>query len=195
MPTSYFKPIAVIDEVGAIGRIGIWHVDVGHTAAVGAPMPRMAGAWGYSLDELDPGKVRSLIADRFIVLASNTDLLERLEIPNLGIVDVARTVDSARTEITKLQDAFDTHAAGSRTKLTAPDWPEVPDPYGTAASVPMYPSSDERTGQTYPLARGFEKLANAWEQVEKQRVQRPFLKPLGGDELRPLPLVTVGTPA
>lgn len=195
MPTSYFKPIAVIDEVGAIGSIGIWHVDVGHTAAAGAPMPRMAGAWGYSLEGLDPGKVRSLIAGRFIVLAGDTDLLERLEIPNLGIVDVTRTVDSARTEITKLQDAFDTHAAGARTKLTAPDWPEVPDPVEVAASVPTYPSSDERTGQAYPLARGFEKLANAWEQVEKQRVQRPFLKPHGGDELRPLPLVTVGTPA
>ena len=195
MPTSYFKPIAVIDEIDEIGRIGIWHVDVGHTAAVGAPMPRMAGAWGYSLDELDPGKVRSLIAGRFIVFAGDTDVVERLEIPNLGIVDAARTVDGGRTEITKLQDAFDTHAAGSRTKLTAPDWPELPDPYETAASVPMYPSSDERTGQAYPLARGFEKLANAWEQVEKQRVQRPFLKPLGGDDLRPLPLVTVGTPA
>jgi hypothetical protein len=190
MPVSYFKPIAVIDEVGAIGRIGIWHVDVGHTAAVGAPMPRMAGAWGYALEELDPGKVRSLIEDRFIVLAGDTDLLERLAIAHRGIVDVSGTVECARTEVTKLQDAFEAHAAGSRTKLTAPDWPEVPDPYEIAAYVPMYPSSDERTGQAYPLARGFEKLATAWEQVEKQRVQRPFLKPFGGDELRPLPLVT-----
>lgn len=188
--TSYFRPIAVIDEVGAIGRIGIWHVDVGHTAAVGALMPRMAGAWGYPLDELDPEKVRSLIADRFIALAGSTDLLKRLEIPHLGIVDVAGTVDSVRTEITKLQDAFEAHAATSRTKLTAPDWPEVRDHYETAASVPRYPNSDERTGQAFLLARGFEKLADAWEQVEKQRVQRPFLRTLGGDELRPLPLVT-----
>ncbi|KAF0957668.1 hypothetical protein [Rhodococcus sp. T7] len=190
MPISYFKPIAVIDEVGAIGRIGIWHVDVGHTAAMGAPMPRMAGAWGYALEELDPWKVRSLIEERFIVLAGDTDLLERLAIAHRGIVDVSGTVECARTEVTKLQDAFEAHAAGSRTKLTAPDWPEVPDPVEVAASVPMYPSSDERTGQAYPLARGFEKLAIAWEKVEKQRVQRPFLKPLGGDELRPLPLVT-----
>ena len=158
-------------------------------------MPRMAGAWGYALEELDPGKVRSLIEDRFIVLAGDTDLLERLAIAHRGIVDVSGTVECARTEVTKLQDAFEAHAAGSRTKLTAPDWPEVPDPVEVAASVPMYPSSDERTGQAYPLARGFEKLANAWEQVEKQRVQRPFLKTLGGDELRPVPLVTVGTPA
>ncbi|WP_413769090.1 hypothetical protein [Rhodococcus pyridinivorans] len=190
MPTSYFKPIAVIDEVDATGRIGIWHVDVGHLAAVGSSLPRMAGAWSYPLDELDPGKVRSLIEDRFIVLAGDTDLLERLDIPHQGIVDTSGTVNGVRTEITKLQDAFDAHTAGSRTKLTMPDWPKVPDPHQTAAAIPRDPNRDERTGRAYPLARGFDKLATAWEKVEKQRVQRPFLRALGGDELRPLPLVT-----
>jgi hypothetical protein len=51
MLTSYFKPIAVIDEVSSLGSVGIWHVDVGHTAAVGAPMPRMSGAWCFPVHE------------------------------------------------------------------------------------------------------------------------------------------------
>ncbi|WP_182263101.1 hypothetical protein [Rhodococcus sp. UFZ-B548] len=191
MPTSYFKPIVVIDEISGSGTVGIWHVDVGHTAAVGAPMPRMSGAWCFSIDELHPDRVRSLIAERFIVLAGSTDLIERLAIPHLGIVDVAGTVDAIRAEVTKLQDAFETHAFGVRTKPTPPDWPDIPFPDEVASLVK--PPGDERIGAAFPLARGFERLAAAWEQVEKQRVQRAFLKPLGGEDLRPLPLVTLGS--
>ncbi|NKS64293.1 hypothetical protein GS966_15340 [Rhodococcus hoagii] len=193
MPIRYFKPVAVIDEVTQSDSVSIWHVDVAHPADFGAPMPRLSGAWCFPVDELNWERVRSLLANRFLVLSSATDLIDRLEVPHAGVVDITRTVDAVRAEITKLQDAFADHAAQSRSKLTAPDWPTVPHPTEIAAS--FGPGNDEKTGAALALARGFERLAFAWEQVEKQRVQRSFLKEFGGPDPRPLPLVTINTPA
>jgi hypothetical protein len=116
MSTRYFKPTAVIAEVNNHGSVGIWHVDVGHIAAFGAPMPRTSGAWCHPTEKLHHERMRHLIADRFLACAGNTRRIERRD-PHLGVIDVTGTVDAVRAEISKPQDAYETHVACGSTNL------------------------------------------------------------------------------
>lgn len=84
MPARYFAPIAVIDDVKNHTNVVVWHVDVGHTAAFGAPMPRMSGAGCYSVEELHPDRARYLIAERLIVLAGSAADEQRLQAARLA---------------------------------------------------------------------------------------------------------------
>lgn len=183
--STYLRPLAVVDEPA--GKICIWHVDVGPDIG----LSRLSGAWVLERDDTD--KLHVLTKDRFIVRCAATDLIEREGIRIAGVVDVDATVSAVRAERDQLQDRFDSHAATHKA-LVVPTWPDIVHPEDVAASVKRSGIIAERTGHAFPLARGLNELAEAWAQIEKQRLARKFLINPVGSGTRPLPIECHKTP-
>ncbi|MDA3637532.1 MULTISPECIES: hypothetical protein [Rhodococcus] len=179
-PHTYLLPLAVIDE--ASGKICIWHIDVGPDVG----LSRLSGAWVLEPDDSDT--IVNLIRGRHVVLSNDTDILTRENITTAGKVDIDATVDAVIAERDALQARFNSHAATRKT-LVPPTWPEIVHPKQIAAAVPRTENIIEQTGDSFPLARGLNVLAQAWTQLEKQRLARPFLIEPVGPNPRPLPLV------
>lgn len=129
-----------------------------------------------------------MIRGRHVVLCNGTDILTRKNITTAGIVDIDATVDAVIAERDALQARFNSHAATRKT-LVSPTWPEISHPKEIAATVPRTEKIIEQTGDAFPLARGLNVLAQAWTQIEKQRLARPFLIEPTGPNPRPLPIV------
>ena len=176
----YLRPLAVIDEPA--GRVCIWHVDVGPDIG----LSRLSGAWGVDPENTDT--IHTLMKNRHIVRCNGTDIVEREGISTPGTVDVDATVDAVLAERDQLQARFESHAATRKT-LVAPTWPDIVHPNDIASTVSRTREIEKRTGDAFPVARGFNELARAWTRIEKQRLARPFLVDPAGSDTRPLPLV------
>ncbi|MDV6271582.1 hypothetical protein [Rhodococcus globerulus] len=181
-PHTYLLPVAVIEE--SSGKICIWHIDVGPDIG----LPRLSGGWVLEPDDTDT--IVNLIRGRHVVLCNGTDILAREKITTAGTVDIDATVDAVIAERDDLQSRFNSHAATRKT-LVSPTWPEITHPKEIAATVPRTEKIIEQTGDAFPLARGLNVLAQAWTQLEKQRLARPFLIEPAGPDARPLPLPLV----
>lgn len=179
-PHTYLLPLAVIDEPS--GKICIWHIDVGPDIG----LSRLSGAWVLEPDDTD--NITNLIRGRHVVLCNDTDILTRENITTAGTVDIDATVDAVIAERDRLQARFNSHAATHKT-LVPPTWPEITHPKDIAATAPRTENIIEQTGDAFPLARGLNVLAQAWTQLEKQRLARPFLIEPAGPNPRPLPMV------
>ncbi|OQM78046.1 hypothetical protein [Rhodococcus sp. 66b] len=149
-------------------------------------MPRLSGAWVLERD--DTGTFVNLVRGRHVVLCNGTDIITRENITTAGTVDIDATVDAVIAERDALQARFNSHAATRKT-LVSPTWPEITHPKVIAATVPRTETIIEQAGDAFPLARGLNVLAQAWTQIEKQRLARPFLIEPDGPHPRPLPLV------
>lgn len=179
-PHTYLLPVAVINESSE--KICIWHIDVGPDIG----LPRLSGAWVIESDDTDT--IVTLIRGRHVVLCNGAEILTRENITTAGTVDIDATVDAVIAERDALQARFNSHAATHKT-LVPPTWPEITHPKEIAATVPRTDNIIEQTGDAFPRARGLNVLAQAWTQLEKQRLARPFLIEPTGPNPRPLPLV------
>lgn len=179
-PHTYLLPLAVIDEPS--GKVCIWHIDVGPDIG----LPRLSGAWVLERDDTDT--IVNLVRGRHVVLCNGTDIITRENITTAGTVDIDATVDAVIAERDGLQARFNSHAATRKT-LVSPTWPEITHPKVIAATAPRTETIIEQAGDAFPVARGLNVLAQAWTQIEKQRLARPFLIEPDGPHPRPLPLV------
>ncbi|MFZ2530514.1 MAG: hypothetical protein WAX14_23155 [Rhodococcus sp. (in: high G+C Gram-positive bacteria)] len=182
----YHHPIAVVDEQPT--TVAVWHVDI--SGELPPRMSRLGGAW--VLDTTATDTVATLLTGRYVVRctpAPADSVVEQL--PVAGWIDLDATVDAVHTEIRDLDKRFTEHAATVKSKLTRPDWPEVPDPRTAVLRPVTGPGDPQPDGAVaLDLARGIRDLADVWTQVETQRAMRTFLVEPDGKAARPLPLVT-----
>lgn len=179
----YLYPIAVVDEFD--GSVVVWHVDVGPDDL---DMGRLCGAWVLSATDVDV--IENLVHGRAVFDCNNSPTLRALATSTSGSIDVDATVAAVIAERDALQRRYVEFAAVSKSKLVAPDWPEVIHPKQIAADVPRTEEVARQTGDAFPMARGFKELAEAWERIEKQRLRREFLHDPAGSSARPVPVVT-----
>ncbi|NRI67669.1 hypothetical protein FEZ60_19280 [Rhodococcus sp. MS16] len=156
-----------------------------HRRRTGHRLAPPLGGWVLEPDDTDT--IVNLIRGRHVVLCNDTDILTRENITTAGTVDIDATVDAVIAERDALQARFNSHAVTRKT-LVPPTWPEISHPKEIAATVPRTETIIEQTGDSFPLARGLNELAQAWAQIEKQRLARPFLIEPAGPNPRPLPL-------
>lgn len=185
-PVSFCRSVAIVDELPT--RTAVWHVDV--NGEIPPRTSRLTGAW--ILDNTDTATLRTLLTDRHIVRcapATETSIVEQFTIA--GWIDLDDTIDAVHTEIRNLDKQFDEHAITKKTKLVRPVWPEVPDPRTVALPPVAGPTAPPSEGaRALDLARGIRNLANAWSQLEAQRLTRRFLIEPAGTSVRALPLVS-----
>jgi hypothetical protein len=185
---------AVVDAVDGVPVV--WWVDVG---AGSAGMPRLCGAW--VLDVPDPAeRLRALTATRVLVAtADGRTLLEKHEVAVERVLDLPATLTAVVAARDELQAAYEDAVATRKNgrSLTAPRWRSLPEPLDVEAAAEA--GGDPRTSRALGIARWIDRLCNAWDAIEEQRLARPYMRSLGGPAARPVPAVieevTSGVPA
>ncbi|MCZ2817895.1 hypothetical protein [Modestobacter sp. VKM Ac-2984] len=151
-------------------RVAIWQVSVGDGLE-----STMAGAWVLPADD---ERIDGLVRGRLLVTTE----------PAAGRfgagADPAALATAIRQEIADLDRAFAGHLASlpsARRSLVRPRWPSVPD-----AATPEA-AGDPLASRALTLARWVSDLLTAWDEVESQRLTRPFLLSSGGETAREHP--------
>ncbi len=178
-------------------RLAVWHVDVGPSTG----LARLCGAWLLDADG-HAEELHALLRDRSVLATdAGAAALGALGARIAGRIDPAATVAAARDDIAALQEAIDAELAASGRKLVPPLWPALPDVPDRPAqpSVPDRPaqpsaamSAADGTAAALGLARWLVTLAEAWQDAERQRLAREFLRARGGATHRSLPVVHAG---
>jgi hypothetical protein len=158
-------------------------------------MPRSCGAW--VLDAPDPAEtLRALTATRVLVAtADGRALLEKHDVPIERVLDLPATLTAVVAARDELQAACE-HAVATRKNgrsLTAPRWPSLPDPLDVETAAEA--GGDPRTSRALGIARWIDRLCNAWDAIEEQRLARAYMRSLGGPEARAVPAVIEVVPS
>ncbi|QDQ96288.1 DUF6218 family protein [Tomitella fengzijianii] len=194
--------VAVVDAPGPDGAaVAVWHIDVGPDNGLARP----CGAWLLAVDSAAPdcsgdaaGQVRALVRGRRVLATgAGAQALARLHPEIDGYLDGDATVRGVGEEIELLQRAFEQHLDETGRKFVPPAWPEVPagldpDAQGGRPDASHGAGGDDGTATALELGRRLADLADTWQQVERQRLARRFLRKLGGDAHRSLPVVLRG---
>lgn len=179
-------------------RLAVWHVDVGPSTG----LARLCGAWLLDADG-HAEELHALLRDRSVLATdAGAAALGALGARTAGRIDPAATVAAARDDIAALQEAFDAELAASGRKLVPPSWPALPDAPDrpaqpsaadvSAADGTAAMSAADGTAVALGLARWLVTLAEAWQDAERQRLAREFLRARGGATHRSLPVVHAG---
>lgn len=173
--TEYLLPVAIIDEVPNSNQLVVWHVDLNPTAQLG----RLPGAWVIDRSEADAfGPLRG---------GRHTVHLPADE-PRSGDIDLTATIAAMTAEVEHLEALFQTHVSTAKGKLVRPAWPEIIDPRSSEAGVIDIGPCAPECVRALQFARELAALANAWEQIEGQRLVRPALAKHTGSTARPMPI-------
>ncbi|MGY5884955.1 hypothetical protein [Modestobacter lacusdianchii] len=163
------RGIVVIDQPVEDRVVG-WHVSVGDGLE-----STMAGAWVLPAD--DP-RISPLLTGR--VLVTTEEAAARF---GRG-ADVGALAMAIVAETSALDAAFAAHLAAlpsSRRSLVAPRWPRM------ALRPTRVTAGDPLASGALTLARWVSELLAAWDQIEKERLARPFLVARGGARARAFP--------
>ena len=170
----------------------LWWANVGLKPA--PSMGRLCGAW--VLGAGDYKTLESLTFGR-IVLPTTAGALA---LKNAGlnperVLDLEATLDAAASGRDRCQKAFETEQAQRvpSKRLQAPGWPLFPAALDVEHPPPWEVSNeyDHRLGSALSIAHWLAGLCSRWEDLEEQRMSRPLLRKLDGDDERPLPIVLV----
>jgi len=171
-----YQSVVVIDA-NADGTI-VWQVDVSSDTQGSS---RMCGAWVLAADEF--GKLEMLTRARYVVATRAGDrALRRITgHGHLGVVDLAKTLSAVESEISDLQTVFELVASKSKSNLTVPAWPNLPETIDLARP-PTDKNAPQGVAVSLGIARWLEAVAVAWESLERQRLARKYMR---GGELTP----------
>lgn len=171
----------------------VWwaHVGLKPTPSMG----RLCGAW--VVDSGDDKILESLTFQRMVLPTRAGALaLENAGVSPDRLLDVNATLAAATASRDRCQEAFETEQAQRvpSKRLRAPGWPSFPASLDVEHPPPWEVSYeyDHRLDSTLSIAHWLEALCSRWEDLEEQRLGRPLLRKLGGDDERPLPVVLVG---
>lgn len=163
------RGLAVIDQPND-DTVTIWHVSVGDGLE-----SNMAGAWVLPAED---ERIAGLLKGR---LRAGTDTAAA----RFGSgADVAALALAIQAEVATLDDTFTAYVQSlpsSRRSLVRPRWPRVP------LEARAEEAGDPLATGALTLARWVSELLTAWEQVEKERLARPFLAAARGPEAREFP--------
>lgn len=167
--------LAVVDAVDD-GPV-VWWVDLG----LGTGMSRLGGAWVLSTESLR-GHLAALTAGRMTLATSaGQDALHQQHLDAELVVDPVATLEAVVAVRDELHTEYERMAPGRG--LTAPSWPILP--------TPLDPEQESPKGaplRALVIARWFDRLCGTWEAIERQRLARSYLRQLGGDAMRVLPV-------
>ncbi|AQA04641.1 hypothetical protein BVC93_21940 [Mycobacterium sp. MS1601] len=162
-----YQSVAVVDKHGSDSVV--WHVDVSPNDS---DLSRLSGAWVIS--GLDSGRLSSLVQSRKLVVTHAAAQL-RLD-GHAGVLDLDAVVDGIEGEIARLQSHFDTKMASEpKSTRVAPTWPHVPERVDLA-DPPRDSDAPDRVSVVLGIARWLESAALAWVAIERQRLDRDFLR-------------------
>jgi hypothetical protein len=183
--------VAVVDATTE--SVFAWWAHVGLKPA--PSMGRLCGAWVLASGD---DKTLESLTFRHMVLPTKAGALA---LKNAGLspdrlLDANATVAAATASRDRCQQAFETEQAQRvpSKRLQAPGWPSFPASLDVEHPPPWEVSyeCDRRLGSTPSIAHWLEALCSSWEELDKQRLVRPLLRKLDGDDERPLPVVLVG---
>lgn len=162
--------------------------------AIGLPVAgfgRLCGAWVLDADD---DRLASLIDGRYMVTtAAGSDLVAERGFAAETRLNLAATLHVVRAEVSRLQAIFE-QENGSRIaskKLKAPSWPVLPvdldieRPHAARAESAAGVSGN----RALDIAHWINALCAAWDEVEDQRMGRPWMSALDGAERHLLPAV------
>jgi hypothetical protein len=175
--------LAVVDAVD--GTPVVWWVDLGQRNPA---MSRLCGAWVLDTDELRSALADLVTAHLVVATAAGSEALEERAVRPGRVVDPAATLAGIVDVRDGLQAAYE-HAASTRKNgraLVAPSWPALPEPLDVESAAA--PAGSEDAARALGIARWFNKLCDTWDLLEEQRLARSYLRPLGGDKARALPV-------
>ncbi|AXK75360.1 MULTISPECIES: hypothetical protein [Mycobacteriaceae] len=185
--TVVYQPVCIVDAAsqGAV----VWQVDI----SVETELSRMCGAW-----VIDPARLNmltTLTRDRYLVATPPGHLAcQAADMNNhRGVVDLKSTLATVELEITLLQAAFEEESKRTKSKLVAPEWPQVPEQIDLE-HPPRAVGSPDLVASALGIARWLETLALAWGSIERQRLARKYLR-LDDPSPRALPISLKGVKA
>ncbi len=175
--------IAVVDGPEHVPVV--WWVSAGP----GSGISRLCGAWVLDTDA--QRQHLRILTNGFITLptADGLRVLREQALAPDRVLDPAATLAAVTDVRDELQDVYEhtiTTARSGRT-LVPPSWPRLPEPLDLDY-VPR-PAGDPRASRAFGIAQWLMYLADAWADVEEQRLSRRYLHAIGGDVSRNLPLV------
>ena len=179
-------PVVAVVDATSEGPT-VWWVGLGLRGS--AQLSRLCGAaWVIGYAEVD--KFELLVGGRIVVATSAGE--QALTASEIGVdrrLDVAATLASAKAAQETLRAAFDTEQAartGSK-QMAEPRWPTFPEPLDldNPPAVKALPAAPK----ALRIARWLADLASRWEDVAAERLARPLLRGLGGNQPLVLPLV------
>lgn len=168
----------------------IWWVNIG--AKPQATMSRLCGAW--TIDRQDATTIESLVFNRIVVAThAGWHLLRESNIAADRSLDIDATLDAAVAERARCQAIFDTEQAGrpASKALRAPTWPELPDPIDINGphSHTGGPDAPPEVNTALTVAKWLATLCARWEDLESERLARPWMAKIAGAHERLLPAV------
>jgi hypothetical protein len=171
----------------------VWWVDLGP----GKGMFRLCGAWVLDTEDLNGHLTDLVVGRRLLVTAAGRAALADSRLPLHNLIDADALRDAVVQWRDELQAAYEERARQGPTGkgLAAPRWPDIPEPLDVETATAD--AGDPRTSRALAIARWFDVLCFAWTSIENQRLTRPYLRKLGGDSARPLPIAfeEAGVPA
>jgi hypothetical protein len=174
--------LAVVDAAESVPVV--WWVDYGPEPNVS----RLCGAWVLDTEAL-ARQLPALTAGRTLLPTSaGRAALEGRGISAAPALDAESTLGAVTAARDELQAAYEKRSgqAGGRA-LVPPKWPELPGSL-TLDDSPVV-AADGRASRALSIARWLVQLCTAWEEIEQQRLSRSYLRDLGGNLARPLPVV------
>ncbi len=174
--------LAVVDhnEAGSV----VWWVNLGASSGLTG---RLCGAW--VLGPTQSRQLSDLVSDRILLATeAGVEALEGRGMSHLARIDADATLAAVLNVRDALQAAFEEKSSTFRGRsLVAPTWPELPDLLDPENPPPV--DAPDTVRRALSLARWFERLCRGWDGIEQQRLARNYLRPLGGEDRRELPLV------
>ncbi|MDI1288444.1 MAG: hypothetical protein PSX37_00645 [bacterium] len=180
--------VAIIDASAT--EVIVWWVNIGEKPD--PSMGRLAGAWDVPPD--DHSTLESLVFRR-IALATKQGqkALAKANVVPERYLDVNATLAAAIASRDKCQAAFDAEQAKRvpSKRLRPPRWPTFPAPLDVEKPPPWSTSQApvREVQRTLSLAHWLSALCSKWEDLEAERLARPWLAALDGRGERELPVV------
>ncbi len=178
--------VAVVDATDT--EVLIWWTAIGQPVA---GFGRLCGAWVLDRDD---NRIGGLLAGRYLVpTQAGIGFVAGRGIVTGAPLDLQCTRHSVHADIARLQAIFerenDTRIASK--KLKAPTWPVLPSDLDVE-----HPHTDQRASaaadtenRALDIAHWINALCACWDEVEDQRMARPWMSAIDGPERRLLPAV------
>lgn len=182
--------VAVVD--GNADAVFVWWANVGEKPQ--PSMSRLCGAW--TLDPTDSATLESLTFRRLVLATKAGDkALRRAKVVPERRIDVQATLEAAVASRDTCQAAFEaeqSHRVPSK-RLRPPTWPSFPDPLDVEKppAWDVNDPSDDRLDPALAIAHWLAGMCSRWEDLESERLARPWMAAIDGDEERELPVVLI----
>lgn len=168
-------------------QVAIWWTAIG-TRDPG--FSRLCGAW--VLERGDRVIAELLDGKHLVCTDEGSAAIAEVGVSAHSRLDLERTVGAIRSEIDRLDALYSVESkARAKAKLVRPSWPALSDwASGVRGELTDAPLSRDAVEQVaLKLATRVSSLCRVWDEVENQRLSRPWMTVADGNERRPIPAV------